>query len=117
MQSTRESTDESGWPINRNLFGDVEGGGAVRMLPAAAEQLAQDGIVRFFQSFRLLVESREVPLDHGFHAGERVILQHGPVSSATTTTTASVLKHISEIIIVRIPLALSQQQKRGSELE
>ena len=48
------------------------------MLPVASECFAQDGVVRFLEALRLLVESGEVPLHDGLHPDERFILFDGP---------------------------------------
>lgn len=65
------------------LLGNVEGRRAVGMLPAAPEHLAQNRIVRLLEALWLLVETGQVPLDHGFHAGERIVLRNGPASAYT----------------------------------
>ena len=48
------------------------------MFPAAPEHLAEDRVVRLLQSLWLLVETRQVPLDDGLHARERIVLGDGP---------------------------------------
>ena len=59
------------------MLGDVERGRSVGVPPATAKQLAQDRVVRLLKPFGLFVETRKVPLNHRFDAGERIIFEHG----------------------------------------
>jgi len=63
----------------RDLFDQVEGPGVgARVLPEAAEDLAQDGVVRLLQTSRILVETGQVELHDEFHAVKGIIFLHGP---------------------------------------
>jgi hypothetical protein len=70
--------DEKGadWRMMRRLFRNVVRATSVLMLPKAAECFAQNGIKWLLQSLRLLVETRQVPLDNEFHSVEWIVLQH-----------------------------------------
>jgi hypothetical protein len=68
-------------PISKNnwthLFSKVICFGAVGVRPAAAETLAEHGVVGFLEALGLLVEAREVPAHHHLHAREGVLFSHG----------------------------------------
>ena len=49
---------------------------AVGMLPVTAERLPKYRVVGFLESLGLLVEAREVPLDHLLHPHEGRVFLH-----------------------------------------
>ena len=49
------------------LFCNVKCLASVLMLPVAAERFANDGVVRLLQTFRLFVESGQIPLHYRSH--------------------------------------------------
>lgn len=59
-----------------DLLGDIIGSTSILMLPIAAKSLTKDGIERLFEAFRLLVESRQVPLNDDLHAREGIIVRN-----------------------------------------
>lgn len=59
----------------RDLFGDVERFAVgLGVVPVAAEAFAQNRIVRFLESFGLLVETRQVEFHDCFHSFVRIIV-------------------------------------------
>ena len=55
----------------RDLLGQVECLTSIGVVPIAPECLPDDWVVWFLQTFRFLVETREIPLDYSFHSHER----------------------------------------------
>lgn len=89
------------------------------MFPTAAEHLAQNRIVRLLETFRLLVEPRQVPLNDGFHARERVVLGNGPTSTnRNSIDDVSGLEKMSEPRQdVRVVIIIGQLIEKRARLE
>jgi hypothetical protein len=60
-----------------HLFGNVKCSASIFMFPVTPECFTQNRVVGLFQTFRFLIETRQIPLHHEFHPIKWIFFECG----------------------------------------